>query len=269
MLDGFMPAQVPSGNLLVFAPPNSALVSVSGTIPYPVVGTIAVNDPLLRFVDFSGTHIGEARKLITPSWAQVLARTGDGDPLIIAGETGGRRVAVVAFDLHKSDLPLQIAFPILVANLVGWLQPPSAVDAPPLLGAGDPISIRANPSADEITVTAPGEGGSGRRTTLKPSAQMSFAGTDELGVYTVQQTAKGKPLGDPEQFAVNLFSREESDITPHTDLAFTGTGQPPATGQLERPLEIWPWVLLASLVILSIEWWFYNRAGRLKLSAKK
>ena len=82
--------------------------------------------------------------------------------------------------------------------------------------------------------------------------------------------AKGKPLNDPENFAVNLFSRDESDITPRPDLAFTGTGPAePAGQQATRPLEIWPWLLLASLAILVVEWWFYNRAGRLRLQARK
>jgi Ca-activated chloride channel homolog len=251
-----MPSRLPQGNLLLFAPPNSVLVPVSGTLQYPVIGPVAVNESLLRFVDLSGVHIGSAVRMVTPPWAQVLARTTAGEPLIIAGETGGRRVVALAFDLHQSDLPLQIAFPILTANLVGWLQPSTAVDAPPLLGAGDPISIRPAQEADEITVTAPGNGA---RTTLKPSAQVSFAGTDELGVYEVRQSAKGKPVGQADEFAVNLFSREESDITPHPDLALAGTGAATPAGQVRRPLEIWPWVLLASLLLLSVEWWFYNR----------
>jgi hypothetical protein len=145
-----------------------------------------------------------------------------------------------------------------VANVVGWLQPTTAVDAPPLLGAGDAVSIRHNASADQIVVVAPGDG---RRTTLQPSGEVSFAGTEALGVYTVEQSAQGKPLGDPEYFAVNLFSREESDIAPRPNLAFTGTEGTPADINVERPLEIWPWVLLASLILLSVEWWLYNRAG--------
>lgn len=261
VLDAYVPKELPSGNLLLFAPPNSALLSVSGTLAYPTIGQIAVNDPLLKFVDLSNTHIAAAQKIVTPPWARVLVRTAGGDPLLLAGETGGRRIVVVAFDLHQSDLPLQVAFPILMANLIQWLQPSTSVDAPPILGAGDPISIRALPEADQIVVTPPG--GGGRSTTLQPSAQASFAGTDQLGVYTVQQMAKGKPLGQPEQFAVNLFSQDESDITPHPDLAFTGTQ--PAGPQTERPFEIWPLLLLASLGLLALEWWLYNRAGGLRL----
>jgi hypothetical protein len=239
---------------------------VSGTIQYPVVGTVDVNDPLMRFVDLSGTHIAEAKRFVLPQWARVIARSQAGDPLIVAGDTGGRRVVAVGFDLHQSDLPLQVAFPIMLTNMVQWLQPSTSVDAPPTLGAGDPISIRPNPQADSIKVTPPGGGSA---TTLQPSSQVSYAGTDQLGVYTVEQSAKGAALGEPERFAVNLFSRDESDITPHTDVALQGAQTAPQPGKEERPAEIWPWVLLAGILLLAVEWWFYNRPGGIRLGRLK
>ena len=259
VLDGFVPAQLPSGSLLVFNPPVSPLAEVSGTVAYPTVGQVAVNDPLMRYVDLSGTHIAEARRITAPAWARVLARTTDGDPLIIAGQTDGRRAVIVAFDLHKSDLPLQVAFPIFVANAVEWLSPPASVDLPPRLSPGDPISIHPLPEADRVVVTLPGEGG--RQVALQPSAQVSFAQTDVPGVYSVQQMAGSRPLGQPEQFAVNLFSRQESDITPRPDLAFAGTEAAPAQAGPKRPMEIWPWVVLVALALLTVEWWYYHRAG--------
>ena len=266
VLDATMPQELPVGNLLVFAPPNSALLPVSGTLQYPTIGQVDVNDPLLKFVDLSGVHIAVAQRIVTPPWVRVLVRTTAGDPLILAGETGGRRVVALAFDLHQTDLPLQVAFPILVSNLVEWLQPQNMVNAPPTLVAGDPISINALPDADEIVVTPPGEGA--KSTVLTPSGQTSFAGTDLLGVYSVVQKAKGQPVGEPEQFVVNLFSRDESNIAPHPGLEFVGTGENlPADGNAGNgtPLEVWPWVLLAGLVILALEWWVYNRAGGIKL----
>lgn len=265
VLDGSVPATLPPGNLLLFAPTNSVLVPVSGTLAYPAIGQVAVNDPLLQYVDLSGLHIASAQRITAPSWARTLVSTPAGDPLIFAGETGGRRVAVIAFDLHQSDLPLQVAFPILISNLVSWLQPATSVDAPPTLRAGDPISIHALPSADEIRVTLPGTGNTaGQVTTLHPSGDTAFAGTDMLGVYSVQQFAAGKPLNNAEQFAVNM-SRDESNIAPNPVLAFTRTSNSqPSTGKT-RPLEIWPWLLAASLLLLCVEWWYYNRGGRIRL----
>ncbi len=174
---------------------------------------------------------------------------------------------MVAFDLHQSDLPLQVAFPILTANLVEWLRPSVSIGAQQSLGAGDPVSIAPLPEAQEIIVTAPGS----KETVLRPSGSdsLSFAGTDALGVYTVQQRAEGKSLGETESFVVNLFSPDELDITPRPNLAFAGTEAAPAQNAATRPLEIWPWVLLASLALLSVEWWFYNRAGRLRLRGQE
>jgi Ca-activated chloride channel homolog len=270
VLDATMPQDLPAGNLLLLAPPNSPLLPISGTLQYPAIGQVDVNDPLLRFVDLSAVHIAVAQRIVPPSWARVPVRTSSGDPLILAGETGGRRVVALAFDLHQTDLPLQVAFPILVSNLVEWLQPQNTVNAPPTLGAGDPISINALPDADEIVVTPPGEGA--KSTVLTPSGSTSFAGTDRLGIYTVVQRAKGQPVGEPEQFAVNLFSRDESNITPHADLAFVGANESLPAGNNAAngtPLEIWPWVLLAGLAILALEWWVYNRAGGISLKWRR
>ena len=202
--------------------------------------------------------------------ARPLVRTTTGDPLMLAGETAGKRVVIFAFDLHQTDLPLQVAFPILMSNIVSWLQPQATLDLPPTLGAGDPVSIRAFPEADEIVVTPPGS--NSQSTTLEPQANVSFAATDHLGIYTVQQRANGQPIGDPEQFAVNLFSLDKSNITPHPNLTLPGQPSNPnnPNTQEETPLEIWPWVLAIGLLILALEWWVYNRpAGLRRLSFQR
>ena len=44
----------------------------------------------------------------------------DGGPLVSAGERDGQQIAIITLDLHDFDLPLQIAFPALVANIEEW-----------------------------------------------------------------------------------------------------------------------------------------------------
>jgi hypothetical protein len=56
--------------------------------------------------------------------------------------------------------------------------------------------------------------------------------------------------------------RDEVDITPHANLPFVGTQTAATVEGEKRPLEIWPWVLAASLLLLALEWWYYNRGGR-------
>jgi Ca-activated chloride channel family protein len=259
VFDGFVPARLPSGNILIFGPTDSPLVPVSGTVELPQVGQVELNDPLLRFVDLSDLHMASAARMEPPGWARVLVRARGGEPLLIAGESEGRRVAAFAFDLHRSDLPLKVAFPILLANLVEWLRPSTQVSGSSALSAGEAITVRLLPEADRVVVTAPG----GREVTLSGASgrEVQFASTDELGIYRVRQFAGEGQLGPEERFAVNLFDRTESAISSRSDVGLVGSGAaPPRSG--ERPIEIWPWIVLASLFLLAVEWWVYNRAGR-------
>jgi hypothetical protein len=268
VFDGSMPPQLPPGNLLLFAPTDSPLIPVSGTLELPQVGQVEVNDPLLRFVDLSDLHVGSAVRMAVPDWARVLVRTTDGAPLLVAGETEGQRVVAFAFDLHRSDLPLRVAFPILLANIVEWLRPTSQVSAPTVLRAGEPITVRLLPEADKVVVTLPGEGGEEVALQEVTGGEAQFAGTDRLGVYMVRQFVGDRPLGEPESFAVNLFSREESSIAPRSDVGLRGSAPAP-TGSAGRPVEIWPWILFGAIVLLGLEWWVYNRAGRSLFPARR
>jgi hypothetical protein len=261
VLDGALPQQLPAGNLLLFAPTGSPLIAVSGTRELPVVGQVEVNDPLLRFVDLSDLHIASAVRMAVPDWARVLVRTTNGEPLLVAGESEGRRVAAFAFDLHRSDLPLRVAFPILLANLIDWLRPTSQISTHQGVRAGEVITVRLLPEADRIVVTLPGAGN--EEVTLRDwsGGEVQFVGTDRLGVYTLRQFAGDRQLGEAESFAVNLFSREESMIAPRGDVGLIGSSPTAAVGE-GRPVELWPWVLLGALLLLGLEWWVYNRAGR-------
>ncbi|HST04241.1 MAG TPA: VWA domain-containing protein [Chloroflexia bacterium] len=48
VLDATMPQELPAGNLLAFAPPDSPLLPVSGTLQYPSIGQVDVNDPFVE-----------------------------------------------------------------------------------------------------------------------------------------------------------------------------------------------------------------------------
>jgi hypothetical protein len=127
ILDTLNPTDLPaSGNLLFVGPQaTNNLIRVGGTMTDTAILDIQSDHALLRYVEPSllrELHISRARQVETPSWAIPLI-TARGGPLLFAGQVGGRRIAVLTFDLHHSDLPLKIAFPILMANLTHWLAP--------------------------------------------------------------------------------------------------------------------------------------------------
>jgi Ca-activated chloride channel homolog len=87
-------------------------------------------------------------------WARPLV-TAAGGPLLLIGEQGGQRIALLTFDLRASDLPLQIAFPILMANITNWLSPGRAFDAPTGLQPGEPVQILPTAGTTAVLIQKP------------------------------------------------------------------------------------------------------------------
>ncbi|HEY6568996.1 MAG TPA: VWA domain-containing protein, partial [Candidatus Limnocylindrales bacterium] len=118
----FLPATLPAKPVLAIAPPRtSALGALTGKLTNPGFGTLDPTDPILRYVDLSTVHIAEAQQLELPAWARSVIPGPKGAPLLYAGAVDGRQAAVLAFEPRHSDLPLQVAFPVLLANLAGEL----------------------------------------------------------------------------------------------------------------------------------------------------
>lgn len=203
IFEGYLPATLPKTPVLAIAPPRSGpLGDVSGTLRNPGIGTLEPNEPVLRYVDLSTTHISEAVKLTPPSWARSIVPGPRGAPLLYAGVRDGINSAVMAFEPRQSDLPLQVAFPILMANLTGELMGSSTAPTE-AVEPGTPVELRIPVGAVGLTVTAP----DGTETSLAPnstdaaSSAVTFAGTEQLGVYTVTPTpdpnASAAPSGSP------------------------------------------------------------------------
>ena len=170
---------------------------------------------------------------------------------------------MLAFEPRRSDLPLQVAFPILVANLTGELlgsstAPTEAVEP------GTPIVLNIPAGAIGLTVSRP----DGVTSELVPGSTgagsaVTYAATDVLGIYTVtpivdpdaspapsggagsgappSATPSGTPSAAPSgtpgaatpvpvdplapaRFAVDLFDVNESTIAPGSAAAIEALG---------------------------------------------
>lgn len=264
IFEGFLPATLPRSPILAIAPPRtSVLGDVTGTLKGPGIGSLDPDEPILRYVDLSTTHIAEASKLTLPAWARTVIPGPKGAPLLYSGSRDGLPTAVLAFEPRRSDLPLQVAFPILLANLTGELlggsvAPTGAVEP------GDPVELVIPPGASGLIVARP----DGTSVDLVPGssggAAVTFAGTDQPGLYTVTPivdpaasaapaasgaasalptavaTGSGGPSGSPRvspgasslpddplapvQFAVALFDVDESTIAPGSAAAIEALG---------------------------------------------
>ena len=271
--DGAITGTLPSGNLWLIGPSLPPLtegtgegnggfpIKVGGFFTATTITRVTTGDPLLRYVDLGGVHILRARAVLPPPGARVLIEAGGG-PLLFVAERPEGRLAVLTFDLRDSDLPLQIAFPILTANLVDWLLPASTGGGwgggrlPAIVRPGEPVPIQPDSEATEVLVTAP----DGTRHSL-PVGDKSpvFAATDQLGLYLVEQLDSSDTVLQSAALAVNLFDEAESNITPREVVWVGQVEVSSATWEEEGRREFWPWLAGVALVVLVVEWWAFHR----------
>ena len=260
----FLPPTLPAKPVLAIAPPKtSPLGTVTGTMTNPGIGTLDPSDPILRYVDLSTVHVAEAQQLELPAWARSVIPGPMGAPLLYAGAVDGRQAAVLAFEPRHSDLPLQVAFPVLLANLSGELMGGS--DTPlDAIAPGAPVTLPVPEGALGVRVERPDGSVDELVAPTKGAASVTFARTDLLGIYSVTgipdpaataapsgaaapgsagpaasagvAASDGAPTfrpaeaGAPSRFAVDLLDVDESVIAPGDPAKLTALGTAPGTG---------------------------------------
>ncbi len=245
--DGNIAAEILATNkpLLAINPADSAgYWQTVGQLDNPSVSNVNQAHPVNAYLSFADLHIESAAKREVSAWLRPIAQSNN-DGLIWAGEQNGRRVVMLGFDLAKSDLPLKIEFPILLANALSWLAGRETVADDRAIRAGQPVAVRV--AAEKAEITLPDD--ETTEVALRDGAT-TFADTMQTGIYKVK---------DAPSFAVSLLNESESNTTPR-DTIQTRNGE--VTGQAEEfaaEREIWRWLLALALAILAIEWWVYHR----------
>ena len=103
----------------------------------------------------------------------------------VHGDRSGVPAAVLAFEPRRSDLPLQVAFPILMANLTGELLGGSSTPLDSIV-PGSPVTLPIPDGATGIRVERPGRDGRSSSSPPTPDTRsIVFSRTELLGVYTV------------------------------------------------------------------------------------
>jgi len=198
IFEGTLPATLPNVPVLAIAPPTSSpLGSVGEKLTNPGIGTLSPDEPILRYVDLSTTHIAEAVKLALPAWARTVIPGPKGAPLLYTGVRAGLPSAVLAFQPRRSDLPLQVAFPILIANLTGELMGGSAAPTE-AVKPGDPVSLPLPAGATGLHVERPNGSVIDLALGTSGGATVTFTQTELLGVYSataIRPASKGASPG--------------------------------------------------------------------------
>ncbi|MFZ4815984.1 MAG: vWA domain-containing protein [Phototrophicaceae bacterium] len=254
IFDSYLPTELPDGDMLIINPPRSTNIFTLGEPSEDTLNPVVQpNDTRTAFLDFDSVNI-RAFRPVNADWLEPLV-TVDGGAVILAGENAGRQIAVIAFPLEESDLPLQIAFPILINNLMDWFQPETLTLPAGNLVAGDSIPLQLPATATRATITTPS--GATRDYTATGEVIL-YSDTAQLGVYRVAAYANNR-LIQQGAFAVNLFAPNESAIAPHATIQLGEVEIQQSAQEEVGQRELWIWLALAALLILMLEWWVHHR----------
>lgn len=133
--------QVSCASVYLDPPPGSGPFPPVGRASEPEFTTWDYTHSLLRGVTFRHLEVEEVSVLSLPRLrGRVIAATDDG-PAIVASSDEPPTLAV-GFDLRRSDLPLTVAFPQLVYNILLWSRQDAAALAPGLASTtGEGIAV--------------------------------------------------------------------------------------------------------------------------------
>lgn len=249
VFDRFVPALLPDGPSLVLDPPAGSSLAGGSPVGIGRVRAADAGDPLLANVDLQDVHIARSEDLRASTFGRPLI-TSLQTPLVLVRDEPFRQV-LFGFDLHASDLPLRIAFPVLIENLSEWMLPPSVPSRS--FHPDEAVTVVPDAAATTVSVVRP----DGSRRTLAAGSISTFAETDPTGLYTVEQTIGGRVQSS--WFSVNLFTDSISQLKPPDRLTLPPTRATTVQATHPGQLEIWPWIALAALGIIAAEWLAFHR----------
>jgi hypothetical protein len=242
IFDGVAPAPAPTaGHFLYLAPrgPGSPFPA-RGVVRAPVFSDVRRGHPLLRQLDLGDVNIAEAERLGLAA-GDVAVASSFGAPLIVVRERPGLRVAALAFDVRRSDLPMRAAFPLLVANAASWLAGSDARELGPGV-VGRTARVPAPRGARSVEI-------------VDPAGSKWTSAAEGDGFVDVPIRRAGFYRVGAATLAANASDAVESNTAPVKELALGGRalGPPdPPRGGSHRPLGAF--ALWAAAALLLREW---------------
>lgn len=252
-------------------------ITDDGAIDLPALTFQDPTHPLLEDVAMDDVAISRARRLAAPALSTVVGAPGV--PIIQAGRLDRVPIVLLGFDLLESNLALQAAWPVFIANTVTWLTGPPA---PAAANAGQAITLSPPAGTEQIRVIPPSgdpvlldasrpttrldQVGLWRAVWLGHEAGQGGGGLAELGtrIIAVNAALEESDLSRPRPDSVASGGRgaEDGAGAPDPGSRDVVTG---AASEGRRPFG--PLVLIGVFVLAVLEWLWSHRHRRIEVAA--
>jgi len=243
------PALLPlNPSLLVLPPDSNPVVKLGNPITRPVASGWRESHPLNRYLNLTLFRPAYARPLVPQTAGETIIETVQG-PVAFTIEHQGKRLLVLGFDpfpyLGRENLPMSI----FTLNFLDWFISASGTKG---RATGEPVALAAAPRESILTTPR------GGKHVVKP-ASTSFTKTFYQGIYQLNRGS------DRQLLAINYQSASESDLQHSKPIELKPTESAIQGGS--TLFSFWPYLVLASLLLFIIEWFFVPPVNRRQLLA--
>ena len=267
IFDGATPAQAPRGNAIYLDPrgPGSP-VKVEAELKQPGFDKIERKHPIVRWTALDDVNVSRGHKLV-PEIGDKVVGASDQGPILVAGQRGGFKFVAVGFDPRDSDLPLRVAWPLLLLNSINWFTDEDSQYISSFR-TGDVWRVPVVSNSGQARLKVPGGADvlvpvhEGRAVYLGEKAGFyELSGTEGNDPMAGAVAGPGAgPVVTTTSFAANLLDADESAIEPVKELVIDGKKAGSLGGfQIGVRRELWIYLLLAALLLTFIEWITYHR----------
>ena len=257
VLDGYAPDILPRCSYLVLnTVPKNLGISVTDELENQFVVDWRERHPVLENANLANLFASKCNKLTLPRDAEVLCEFDD-TPALVLLRRNNNLFLLTSFDIMETSWPFDVGFVMFCYNSIAYLGSESIQTQQHSLAIGQPITTQYFGNLEKAIIDGPNI--SKTPITKDSSNILRFPDTSKAGVYTLTINDELNEL-----FAVNMLDTYESDITPMKEIKITGTT---VTAKENKPgltqLALWPFLVMAALIVVCIEWFVYNSRVRL------
>lgn len=267
VLVGWAPeGALPPGRYLIFgaAPPIAGIASAGErTGPFIAIDW-SREHPMFRFASLDNLIIARDAALEASEDLRVLARS-DAGPIVVEATDRGVRAIVVSFEPAESNWPFDPGFVIALASAVRTLGESGGAVTMESVTPGSAVSTRVPTGVREVELREPD--GATRTLLPSPDGTVTFGPAQRAGIYQLMWRGEAGATDVVVDgrvvrvIAANLLDVEETRIgaAPTLELASRRVEMSAARSGAAERKRLWPWLLLAALAIVMLEWYVYNR----------